>query len=144
MLYCRPLTCTGADPEFQVRGGALKQNCAERREARHILGYFVWKITIFTSTNHISSNFRGGGGAPAGCAPPPGSAPAVRYKILYRVISCDQIMFYSHFRCTLFLSRTVLIFNNIRFCRLVDVWSPETTWYVISLKVISSSDKKSI
>jgi hypothetical protein len=31
----------GADPGFQVRGGALKKNCAERREARKMLGYFV-------------------------------------------------------------------------------------------------------
>ena len=31
---------------FQVRGGALKKNCAERREARKYLGYFVWKFTI--------------------------------------------------------------------------------------------------
>ena len=37
---------SGADPGFQVRGGALKKNCAERREARIFLGYFVWKITI--------------------------------------------------------------------------------------------------
>jgi hypothetical protein len=26
---------------FQVRGGALKKKCAERREARKFLGYFV-------------------------------------------------------------------------------------------------------
>jgi hypothetical protein len=32
---------SGADPGFQVRGGALKKNCAERREARIFLGYFV-------------------------------------------------------------------------------------------------------
>ena len=31
----------GADPGFQVRGGALKQNCAERRKARKFLVYFV-------------------------------------------------------------------------------------------------------
>jgi hypothetical protein len=31
----------GADPGFQVREGALKKNCAERREARKCLGYFV-------------------------------------------------------------------------------------------------------
>ena len=32
----------GADPGFQVRGGAhLKKNCAERREARKFLGYYV-------------------------------------------------------------------------------------------------------
>ena len=39
--------CAGADPGFQVRGGGhIKKNCAEWREARKILGYFVWKITI--------------------------------------------------------------------------------------------------
>ena len=32
---------SGADPGFQVRGGALKTNCAERREALKLLGYFV-------------------------------------------------------------------------------------------------------
>ena len=32
---------TGADPGFQVRGGARKKNCAEWREARKFLGYFV-------------------------------------------------------------------------------------------------------
>ena len=31
---------TGADPGFQVRGAHLK-HCAERREARKVLGYFV-------------------------------------------------------------------------------------------------------
>ena len=33
----------GADPGFQVRGrgGALKKNCAERREARNFFWYFV-------------------------------------------------------------------------------------------------------
>ena len=35
-----------ADPGFQVRGGRNKKNCAERREALKILGYFVWKIMI--------------------------------------------------------------------------------------------------
>ena len=46
VLYCVGIGggwCkAGADPGFQVRGGgALKKNCAERREARKILGYFV-------------------------------------------------------------------------------------------------------
>ena len=107
-------TNSGADPGFQVRGGALKTiwpsggrcekfwgiSCEKtrfyakksysfqlRREARKMLGYFVWKITIlrqkiiffpiaeggaknvgvfrvknhdFTQKNHIFSNFRGG------------------------------------------------------------------------------------
>jgi hypothetical protein len=32
---------SGEDPEFQVMGDALKKICAERREARNFLGYFV-------------------------------------------------------------------------------------------------------
>jgi hypothetical protein len=72
MLYCRPLTCTGADPEFQVRGGALKQNCAERREARNFFVYFVWKITILHPKKIIFFPILGGSRAGV---PPPGFAP---------------------------------------------------------------------
>ena len=77
----------GRIQDFQLGGGAHKKKCAERREARKFLGYFVWKITIlhqkiiffpiaeggakivgvfrvknhdFTPKNHIFSNFRGG------------------------------------------------------------------------------------
>ena len=46
----------GADPGFQVRRGALK----------FFLGVFRVKNHDFTQTNHMFSNFRGGG---AGCAP---------------------------------------------------------------------------
>ena len=31
---------SGADPGFQVRGGALKKNCAERRETLKFFGVF--------------------------------------------------------------------------------------------------------
>jgi hypothetical protein len=83
----------GRIQDFKV-GGALKKKCAERREARKFLGYFVWKITIlrqkiiffpiveggakiygvfrvknhdFTPTNHILSNFRGAPPSPWIC-----------------------------------------------------------------------------
>ena len=46
ILYSKTCLNPGADPGFQVRGCALKKNCAERREVRKFLGYFVWKITI--------------------------------------------------------------------------------------------------
>jgi hypothetical protein len=97
LLY-QPLIATtyrraaGADPGFQVRGGALKKlhraeggakifgvfrvknhdftpkkhifsNCGGRRE---IFGVFRVKNHDFTPKNHIFSNFRG---ARAGCAP---------------------------------------------------------------------------
>jgi hypothetical protein len=60
-------TYSGADPGFQVRGGALKKIAPSggRREN-------LWGISCenhdFTPKNHMFSNFRGGG---------PGSAPAI-------------------------------------------------------------------
>ena len=48
----------GRIQDFKL-GGARKKNCGERREARKLLGYFVWKITILHQQNHIFSNFRG-------------------------------------------------------------------------------------
>ena len=91
----------GADPGFQVRGGALKQiapsrgrheifgvfrvknhdftpknhiffNCRERRE--NCRGISCEKSRFYAKRNHIFSNFRG---ARAGCAPPE-SAPAIK------------------------------------------------------------------
>jgi hypothetical protein len=78
----------GADPGFQVSGGAHLKNlrraegggehfwgisceksrfyakksyfCQLRREARKVMGYFVWKITILRPKNHSFSNIRGG------------------------------------------------------------------------------------
>ena len=55
----------GADPWFQVRGRTLK-NCAEWREARKFLEYFVWKITILRQKFIFFPIL---GGARAGCAP---------------------------------------------------------------------------
>ena len=45
--YCLFYFILCTDSGFQVKGGgALKKNGAERREARKILGYFVWKFRI--------------------------------------------------------------------------------------------------
>ena len=74
----------GATCNFQGRiqdfklGGALKKNCAERRETRKLLGYFVWKITILRQKILFFSNFRGG----ARRVLPPGSAPDFNGQIL--------------------------------------------------------------
>ena len=65
---------TGADPGFQVRGGALKK-LGGRREN---FGVFHVKNHDFTPKNLIFSNFRGGGGARR--VRPPGSAPALYDK----------------------------------------------------------------
>ena len=91
---------SGADPGFQVRGGALKKFAPSAGRREHfwdlsceksrfyakksyffpiaegdpkIFGVFRVKNHDFTPKNHIFSNFRGG--ARAGCAPL-GSAPA--------------------------------------------------------------------
>ena len=64
----------GRIQDFKLGGGRTLKNCAERREAQTILGYFVWKTTISRQKNHIFSNFRGGAHQ---MRPPPGSAPFV-------------------------------------------------------------------
>ena len=96
ILVSKTLYEPGADPGFQVRGGALKKNASSggRREifvgisceksrfyakksyffqiaevGAKILGFFVWKITILRQKIIFFSNFRGGA--------PPGSAPAI-------------------------------------------------------------------
>jgi hypothetical protein len=46
---------SGADPGFQVRGGALKKIAAERREARNFFGVFCVKNHDFTPKDHIFS-----------------------------------------------------------------------------------------
>jgi hypothetical protein len=66
----------GRIQDFKLRGGALKKNCAERREARKFLGYFLWKITILRQKIKFFPIL---GGARAGCAPP-GSAPEIQYQ----------------------------------------------------------------
>ena len=63
---------TGADPGFQVRGGALKK-IAPRGGRHNLFWVFRVKNHDFTPKNLIFSNFRRGGGR-AGCTPP-GSAP---------------------------------------------------------------------
>ena len=56
---------SGADPGFQVRGGALKR-IALSGGRREIFGVFRVKNHDFTPKNQFFSNFRGGG---AGSAP---------------------------------------------------------------------------
>jgi hypothetical protein len=50
------LTISGADPGFQVRGGALKKIAPSGAK---IFGVFRVKNHDFTPKNHIFSNFRG-------------------------------------------------------------------------------------
>ena len=97
----------GRIQDFKLGGGALKKNCAERREVLKFLGYFVWKITIlrkkiiffpiaeggakicgvfrvknhdFTPKNHIFSNC-GGRRAPSGSAPAMSNLELVRFRL---------------------------------------------------------------
>ena len=100
----------GADPGFQVRGGALKKSRRAEGGAK-IVGVFRVKNHDLTTKNHIFSNcggrrencwgisceksrfyakksfFSNLGGARAGCAPPPppppGSAPVRGFRGIY-------------------------------------------------------------
>ena len=58
----------GADPGYQVRGGAHLKKLRRAEGGAKIFGVFRVKNHDFTPKNHIFSNFRGGGGA--GCARP--------------------------------------------------------------------------
>ena len=60
--------------------------CQLQREARKVMGYFVWKITILRPKKIIFSNFRGGGMRRV--HPPPGSAPAFSIFIFSCRIWC--------------------------------------------------------
>jgi hypothetical protein len=70
----------GRIQDFKLEG-ALKKICGERREARKLLGYFVWKITTLRQ-KIIFFPIIGGGVARRVPPPPPGSAPEM-YKAYY-------------------------------------------------------------
>jgi hypothetical protein len=59
------ITLSGADPGFQVRGGALKKIAPSKKSyffqlRREVRVFRVKKNHDFTPKNHIFSNFRGG------------------------------------------------------------------------------------
>ena len=63
----------GADPGFQVRGGALKKIAPSRGRRENFWGISCEQITILRKKIIFFPILGGGGGAPG--APPPGSAP---------------------------------------------------------------------
>ena len=101
ITYCLFMYWSGADPGFKVKGAHLKKlgvfrvkkrfyanksySYQLRREARNILGYFVWKITILRQ-QIIFFTILGGG------APPPGSAPADYVCFMYAL--CCLFMYW--------------------------------------------------
>jgi hypothetical protein len=63
----------GANPGFQVRGGgALKKIAPNGGRREHFWGISCEKSRFYANKSYFFQ-FQGGG---AGCAPPPGSAPA--------------------------------------------------------------------
>ena len=126
---------TGADPGFQVRGGAHLKKLRQAEGGAKILGVFRVKNHDFTPKNHIFSNCGGRrekcwgisceksrlytknhifsnfrrGGAP-GAPPPPGSAP--------KLMCCSTIVcfLYSFCRslCVLFSFRHYIVFVCLR------------------------------
>ena len=66
----------GRIQDFKLGGGALKKNCAERREARNLCWVFRVKNHDFTPKNHIFSNCGG-------------------RREHFRGISCEKSRFYA-------------------------------------------------
>jgi hypothetical protein len=127
---------TGADPGFQVRGGALKKiapsggrreifwgiSCEKSRfyakkyyffplaeGGAKIFGVFRVKNHDFTPKNLIFSNFRGG--ARDGCAPPPLDPPL--FKIIHVQVSLGNKLF---IRLIIFMSLYIYM-NNYWYIR---------------------------
>ena len=79
-FYIRGVGARGGS-RISSRGGDTCKNCAEQREARKCLGYFVWKITILRQKIIFFPIL---GGERAGCAPPdsaPGYVPCSIYIV---------------------------------------------------------------
>ena len=76
-----------------------------RREARKMLGYFVWKITILRQKINIFSNFRG--------APPPWIRPWDLYISLCQSVALFLLMYMQFFILSLHWKYTICILVNI-------------------------------
>ena len=65
-LYCRcgSGSLQGRIQDFKLGGGGHIKNCADRRDARTFLGYFVWKITILRQKIILFPILGGAPGAP--------------------------------------------------------------------------------
>jgi hypothetical protein len=68
----------GADPGFQVRGGALNKIAPSGGRRQKFGGISCEESRFYAKKNHIFSNFRGSRAE----SPPPGSAPNMDYTPL--------------------------------------------------------------
>ena len=106
ILVSKTLYEPGADPGFQVRGGAHLKKMRRAEGGAKFFGVFRVKNHDFTPKNHIFSNFRG---VRAPGAPPPWIRPCERYKFTYLLVrelrkqvtlnECHLNIFYSIFYC---------------------------------------------
>ena len=78
----------GADPGFQVRGGALKKIAPSGGRRENFWGISCEKSQFYAKKIIFYPIL--GGGALAGCAPPPGSAPA---GVCVHIINCEMCEF---------------------------------------------------
>ena len=88
-------TCPGADPGFQVRGGALKKIAPSGGRRENFWGISCEKSRFYAQKNHIFPIL--GGGARAGGAPPPESAPDVALSSVRQSV-CKQVSVLSSLR----------------------------------------------
>ena len=63
-IHLYVFTDLGADPGFQVRGGALKKIAPSRGRSENFWGISCEKSRFYAQKNHIFTNFRGGCAAP--------------------------------------------------------------------------------
>jgi hypothetical protein len=117
------LYITGVDPGFQIKGGGrTSKNCAEWREARKCLGYFMWKITILRQIIIFVSNFRGGEGR-----------PCITFTIsYYNTISLKSTFFYTFIHMYISNDSNVILkyFHFVFTCHflLARIWM---YWYAL-------------
>ena len=68
---CSSKYSSGADPGFQVKGGALKKIARSRGRRENCWGISCEKSRFYAKKNHIFTNFRGGRASGAPPPPPP-------------------------------------------------------------------------
>ena len=76
------LSTSGADPGFQVRGGAIKKIAPSGGRRENCGGISCGKSRFYAKKSYFFP-FLGGGGA-SGAPPPPGSAPELHMYVLFK------------------------------------------------------------
>ena len=122
---------TGADPGFQVRGGALKKIAPKNHifpisggGARNFWGISCEKSRFYAKKIIFFSNFRGG--ARRGRPPPPESAPGISTSL--HKFSTLKLLFFSFSSC-LTIERSIVFKTVDRQCESFSRMFIMRVWY---------------